>query len=93
MLRAIVLRLFLILSLAGMVTAGATLATIVREYCATADDECEDGLTTLSYMSRQEPQRSLLADGMTSSIVLLLFGDKAVHVALHPRLSEVYMHA
>ena len=44
-----------------------------------------EGLTTLSlYMSRQEPQRSLLANGMTSSVVLLLFGDEAVHLALSP---------
>ena len=87
--RAILLRAFLVLSLAGMITAGATLATIVRQYCAEEDDDCAgEGLTTLSYMSRKEPQRSLLANGMTSSVVLLLFGDEAVHLALHQRLSE-----
>ena len=57
--RAILLRLCLVLSLAGMLTAGATLATIVRQYCADEGDECEgEGLTTLSYMSRQEPARA-----------------------------------
>lgn len=87
--RAILLRACLVLSLAGMITAGATLTTIVRQYCAEEDDDCAgDGLTTLSYMSRKDPQRSLLANGMTSSVVLLLFGDEAVHLALHQRLSE-----
>ena len=37
--RAILLRLCLVLSLAGMLTAGATLATIVRQYCADEGDE------------------------------------------------------
>ena len=62
---------------AGMITAAATLATKARcdpttVLCAPSDegDECEGkGLTTLSYstftslsyMSRQQPQRSLLA--------------------------------
>ena len=70
--RAILLRACLVLSLAGMITAGATLTTIVRQYCAEEEDGCVgDGLTTLSYMSRKDPQRSLLANGMTSSVVLL----------------------
>ena len=37
-------------------------------------------------MSRDEPRTSILANGMTASLVLLLFGDEAVHAALHPRL-------
>ena len=85
--RTILLRLCLVLSLAGMITAGATLATIVQQYCA-REEECEDGLTTLSSMSREDPQRSLLANGLTSSVVLLVFGDEAVHLVLQPRLSE-----
>ena len=80
--------LCVLLSFAGLVTAGWTLLSIIDGYCAENAGECDDDLTTLSYMSRAEPRTSLLANGMTAALVLLLFGDEAVHAALHPRLES-----
>ena len=62
-------------ALCGVVVAIVTLSSIVNEYCDAPWDEeqpCDDGLTTISYMSRVEPATSRLAGGMTTALLLML---------------------
>lgn len=83
--RTLALRLSVLLSLAGLATAAATLLSIVSDYCD--GGQCDDGMTTLSHMS-QDGYQSRLSNGMTAALLLLLCGDEAVHLALHPRLES-----
>ena len=55
------LYLALLAAVAGVAGAVGTLMSIVSQYCAAPHDAslpCDEGLTTVSYMSRVQPMRS-----------------------------------
>ena len=80
--------LCVLLSICGVVTALATMLSIVSEYCAAQEctDETTGGMTTLSFMSREGAFRSRLAVGMTIALLCFLLYDAAVHYALSFRV-------